>query len=590
MRLQQLQTSYLTENLDYDHIRLVRLWESTGLKLKEAALTADQIQSLFAEIEKGATEAGGNRTALGKGKDAVTAVNKAWEDLKTKIQNSGPIKGFDQKVSDALSKVGMGAADPEFNGQVNKWVQKYRDFAKKHPVAQGAIYATIIALAGITGAGVAGAAALGLLKMADKLLQGERFSSAAYSGAKTGAMAYGASKLGDYIKGKPEGGDGAVPGGDMQQGLAADQAFQDRILNKFPPDKGYTFSSSGDSLQVFDANGVKVFTGDIPLKTMDMKTFADLTNNGQMATPGISSGSISSDAMAGVADTEKGFDAMAKARDLRSALRAPDGALDAAGSAASGAGEVAKGAGAEMFKGLASDSMADATIKRIADSIAAGQLSTSDLQHLQASQGFIANALSNADPAKEAALTAHYNLLDKMLRAANEIPVNSSIIRTGKALSEGQVYMIFNRVCARNDQMLSEGKLIEGPMDWIKDKAGQAAGAVAGKAKQIGKNLTTKVTADKLNSAWQKAGSPMDSEELKAFLGKQGVSPEVIDNVYKNLKIPAAAAPGAIDIEQVKQMIASLPVDRKARLLKYLTKQPEQKAAPAATTAQPAAA
>jgi hypothetical protein len=198
MRLQQLQTSYLTENLDYDHIRLVRLWESTGLKLKEAALTADQIQSLFAEIEKGATEAGGNRTALGKGKDAVTAVNKAWEDLKTKIQNSGPIKGFDQKVSDALSKVGMGAADPEFNGQVNKWVQKYRDFAKKHPVAQGAIYATIIALAGITGAGVAGAAALGLLKMADKLLQGERFSSAAYSGAKTGAMAYGASKLGDY--------------------------------------------------------------------------------------------------------------------------------------------------------------------------------------------------------------------------------------------------------------------------------------------------------------------------------------------------------------------------------------------------------
>ena len=590
MRLQQLQTSYLTENLDYDHIRLVRLWESTGLKLKEAALTADQIQSLFAEIEKGATEAGGNRTALGKGKDAVTAVNKAWEDLKTKIQNSGPIKGFDQKVSDALSKVGMGAADPEFNGQVNKWVQKYRDFAKKHPVAQGAIYATIIALAGITGAGVAGAAALGLLKMADKLLQGERFSSAAYSGAKTGAMAYGASKLGDYIKGKPEGGDGAVPSGDMQQGLAADQAFQDRILNKFPPDKGYTFSSSGDSLQVFDANGVKVFTGDIPLKTMDMKTFADLTNNGQMATPGISSGSISSDAMAGVADTEKGFDAMAKARDLRSALRAPDGALDAAGSAASGAGEVAKGAGAEMFKGLASDSMADATIKRIADSIAAGQLSTSDLQHLQASQGFIANALSNADPAKEAALTAHYNLLDKMLRAANEIPVNSSIIRTGKALSEGQVYMIFNRVCARNDQMLSEGKLIEGPMDWIKDKAGQAAGAVAGKAKQIGKNLTTKVTADKLNSAWQKAGSPMDSEELKAFLGKQGVSPEVIDNVYKNLKIPAAAAPGAIDIEQVKQMIASLPVDRKARLLKYLTKQPEQKAAPAATTAQPAAA
>jgi hypothetical protein len=531
MRLQQIQTSYLTENLDYDHIRLVRLWESTGLKLKEAALTADQIQSLFAEIEKGATEAGSNRTALGKGKDAVTAVNKAWEDLKTKMQNSGPIKGFDQKVSDALSKVGMGAADPEFNGQVNKWVQKYRDFAKKHPVAQGAIYATLIALAGITGAGVGGAAALGLLKMADKLLQGEKFSSAAYSGVKAGAMAFAASKLGDYIK-----------------GMKAGDQVPPAEVSELPPDA-----------PKMDFEKYDYYVGD---------------SNNVVAVPKGGPNPFTDDAA---------FDAMDQAKELRAALRAPDGAVDAAGSAASGAGEVVKGSGAEMFKGLASDSMADATIKRIADSIAAGQLSTSDLQHLQASQGFIANALSNADPAKEAALTAHYNLLDKMLRAANEIPVNSSIIRTGKALSEGQVYMIFNRVCARNDQMLSEGKLIEGPLDAIKGLAGKAAGAVAGKAKQIGTNLTTKVTADKLNSAWKKAGSPMDSEELKAFLGKQGVSTEVIGNVYKTLKIPAAAAPGTVDIEQVKQMIASLPVDRKARLLKYLTKQPEQQAAPAAT-------
>jgi hypothetical protein len=161
---------------------------------------------------------------------------------------------------------------------------------------------------------------------------------------------------------------------------------------------------------------------------MDPKTFADLTNAGKMVNPGISSGSISSDAMAGVSDK--------------------------AANAAGAAGEVVKGAGADMFKGLASDSMADATIKRIADSIAAGQLSSSDLQHLQASQGFIANALSNADPAREAALTAHYNVLDKMLRAANDIRVESRIRyidadATGRALSEGQVYMIFNRISAQ---------------------------------------------------------------------------------------------------------------------------------------------
>jgi len=580
MRLEQLKTSYLTEGLDYEQIRSVRLWESTGLKLKEAALTADQIQNLFAEIEKGATAAGGNRTMLGKGKDAVTAVNKAWEDLKTKIQDSGPVKGFDQKVSDALSKIGLGTADPQFNGEVNKWVQKYRDFAKKHPIAQGAIYATLIALAGISGAGVGGAAALGLLKMADKLLQGERFSSAAYSGAKTGAMAYGASKIGDMIKGKPEGG---VGGGemspDMQQGLASDQAFQDRLLNKFPPDKGFTVASDGKGLQVLDSAGNKVWQGDIPLKTMDPKTFADLTNAGKMATPGISSGSISSDAMAGVSGDDAAFDAMAKARDLRNQL---GGAADVGGAA----GEVVKGSGQEMFKSLATDPAANPTLKALADKIASGSFTDKDYDVLR---GQLDNAIRMADNAdvpgslkigsevftgadKARIAKAHYNVVDAMMNKAVQIQ-NSSIERTGRALSEGQVYMIFNRVCARNDQLLSEGKLIEGPLDAIKGMAGKAAGAVAGKAKQIGANLTTKVTADKLNSAWQKAGSPTDSEQLKAFLGKQGVSPEVIDGVYKSLKIPAAAAAGAVDIEQVKKMITALPTDRKARLLKYLTKQ-----------------
>jgi hypothetical protein len=64
-------------------------------------------------------------------------------------------------------------------------------------------------------------------------------------------------------------------------------------------------------------------------------------------------------------------------------------------------------------------------------------------------------------------------------------------------------------------------------MDWLKTKA---------------KNLTTKVTADKLNSAWKKAGSPTDSEELKKFLTDQGVAAEVVDKVYTTLKLPAAGA------------------------------------------------
>jgi hypothetical protein len=82
-----------------------------------------------------------------------------------------------------------------------KYVEKYRAFAAKHPIVQSFVYGALIAAIGISGAGVGGAAALGVLKAADKLLQGQDIRSAIYQGAKTGAIAYGASKLGDFIRG-----------------------------------------------------------------------------------------------------------------------------------------------------------------------------------------------------------------------------------------------------------------------------------------------------------------------------------------------------------------------------------------------------
>ena len=46
-----------------------------------------------------------------------------------------------------------------------------------------------------------GAAALGLFKLTDQLLQGKDIRSALYTAGKTGALAAGASSLGDLIKG-----------------------------------------------------------------------------------------------------------------------------------------------------------------------------------------------------------------------------------------------------------------------------------------------------------------------------------------------------------------------------------------------------
>ena len=94
--------------------------------------------------------------------------------------------------------------------------------------------------------------------------------------------------------------------------------------------------------------------------------------------------------------------------------------------------------------------------------------------------------------------------------------------------------------------------LNEGPMDALKKGAAAVGGAikkgasaVAGKAAQVGKNITTKVTADKLNKAWIKAGSPTDSDKIADILRQAGVSDDVLAPIYKQLgaKLPAAPAP-----------------------------------------------
>lgn len=138
-----------------------------------------------------------------------------------------------------------------------------------------------------------------------------------------------------------------------------------------------------------------------------------------------------------------------------------------------------------------------------------------------------------------------------------------SIQHCQRLLSEGQVYLVFKRI--------TESYLNEGPMDAIKGFAGKAMD----KAKTIGTNLTTKVTADKLNSAWQKAGSPTDSEEVAKVLTAAGVGDDIVKQVYSDLKISAAPAaePATGGYAEVKKAIAQLNTKDRKRMIAYLTKQ-----------------
>ena len=507
MKVKQLQTSYLYEGLDRSESTSMLLWESAGYKLKEAALTADQIQQLFKSIESSATAAGDNRTALGKGKDAAAAVTKAWEDLKTKMQNSGPIKGFDQKVSDVLSKIGMGAAEPEFNGQVNKWVQKYRDFAKQHPIAQGAIYATLIALAGITGAGIGGAAALGLLKLADQVLQGKRFSSAAYAGVKAGAMAFAASKLGDLIK-------GVKPGDQIPKVIDGQDIVDVPGVPKMDfKNYDYYLGDSGNVVAV-PKGAPNPFTGDV----------------GSQAAQAVSNVPIRG------------------SRDL--------------------ANEVVRLFKEKVVSGEVTDyNSYEQTIGSLIDQVAQG---TNISQQSQQTAEQLVRAMLDRTAANSGGGVFQGTGTDKVKTIIQALGGTAeSVSYTKKKLSEGQIYMVFNRVVDRNNYMLSEGKLNEGPLDAIKGMAGKAMNWAATK----GKNLTTKVTADKLNSAWKSAGSPTDSDAVADFLKQQGVADTVISSVYQELKLPSpGSTQAAQEFENVKKSLASLSPEDKQKLLDQLLK------------------
>ena len=156
---------------------------------------------------------------------------------------------------------------------------------------------------------------------------------------------------------------------------------------------------------------------------------------------------------------------------------------------------------------------------------------------------------------------------DKKVVAANAPKAEESITYKVNRLSEGQIYMLFNRVEKVNTHML-ENKLMfesvfdavsyyhrqnlnEGPLDALKGAASKVGGALKTGAKAVGgaisgaaKQVTTKVTAEKLMTAWKKAGSPTDSAEVYDVIKGLGVADDVIKGTYDSMKIEV---PGTTD-------------------------------------------
>jgi hypothetical protein len=148
-------------------------------------------------------------------------------------------------------------------------------------------------------------------------------------------------------------------------------------------------------------------------------------------------------------------------------------------------------------------------------------------------------------------------------------PAKESYYVQTRPLSEGQVYMLFNRV-------LTEA----GILDKIKTGAGRAVSAAAKGAAWAGKQATEKITSAKLLAAWKLEGSPTDSEELKQFLlNYGGIDTATVDKVYADMKIASTPATGQETpaaksaYTQVKNQINQLNTKQRRLLAAHLQKQ-----------------
>ena len=150
----------------------------------EVALTPQQINQLFTATQQAATDAGGNRTLIGRGVDAASAVNRAIDNVGKWLQNTAPVQAFDQKFENLKGNIAQ-----KFP-QLGRAVSQLGDWAKANPGKTAAIVGVLTTIAAL-GAGPAGGAIAGqILRGTAELLKGEKLSTAIGKGVKTAALGY----------------------------------------------------------------------------------------------------------------------------------------------------------------------------------------------------------------------------------------------------------------------------------------------------------------------------------------------------------------------------------------------------------------
>lgn len=184
------QNRQLLETIELDFLPLQR----SLLNLEESIdLSNDVIHRIFKGSEELSREKR-LRTGFGKSinlpRDAIVKVNSIVSSLGKRLQDSTPIKAFDNKFDQAKDRIKSSLSKIKGGQKLLSFVEVLGNAAKEHPVWQAAIIGTLVAISTLA-AGPGGALIVGpLLKGSVELIKGEKFSTAVGKGLYAGALGY----------------------------------------------------------------------------------------------------------------------------------------------------------------------------------------------------------------------------------------------------------------------------------------------------------------------------------------------------------------------------------------------------------------
>ena len=495
--------------------------------LIEASLTVDQIQGLFGNIEQTATAGGDNRTLVGKGKDTVAKVDDIINKAGKWVQDTTPVKGFDNKFEQL--KTSVGKKFPELDKQLTSM----GTWAKENPAKTATIIGVLTALASLAGGPVGGAIAGQVLRGTTELMKGEKLSTAVGKSAKTaayGALAgAGLELLSDNIIGH-------IATAQIEELDAMEAAMKsENFLNA----KADLFADLGVDIDALEGAGKLQMKGSLN---------GFFYNYDSVIPPDMMSQYKALEAAVGGAKTfsPEHYKAAGEFHNFMAQLVQSDDAKDLT-AAWDALAEIPRDEVGfnQLSKLVATADSGDVILKNMSD--AGGAIAA-------AAQGAMQTVDNNAKNAHKS----------KPITPEEKEQLESDPKQESYSLSETDLRRLWVGV-----SMMSEtSRTNEGPKDALKfvgDKAKQAAGAVASKVADVGKNLTTKVTASKLATAWEKAGKPTEDIAVHEFLVSQGIEASTVDNAFKSAKLKVPQVPN-VKVAELTKSIKGLTQEQFAQL------------------------